>query len=57
MTEVLMMTLTPELQKIAVKRRALYPSSAREPDIDFRKLLDTKEQAEITMKASRYFES
>ena len=34
MTEVLMMTLTPQLRKIAIKKRASHPSSIREPDID-----------------------
>ena len=50
MTEILMMTLTPQLRKIAIKKRASHPSSIREPDIDFRKLVDKLEQAEITMK-------
>ena len=50
MTEILMMTLTPQLQNIANKKRALHPSSIREPDLDFRKLVDKLEQAEITMK-------
>ena len=50
MTEVLMMTLTPQLTKIAIKKRASYPSSIREPDLDFRKLVDKLEQAEITRK-------
>ena len=50
MTEILMMTLTPQLRKIAIKKRASHPSSIREPDLDFRKLLDKLEQAEITMK-------
>ena len=35
MTEVLMITLTPQLRKIAIKKRASHPSSIREPDIDF----------------------
>ena len=39
MTEILMMTLTPRLRKIAIKKRASHPSSIREPDLDFRKLL------------------
>ena len=38
MTEVLMMTLTPQLRRIAFKKRASYPSSIREPDSGFRKL-------------------
>ena len=50
MTEFLMMTLTPQLQKIAIKKRASHSSSIREPDLDFRKLVDKIEQAEITMK-------
>ena len=50
MTEILMMTLTPQLRKIAIKKRASHPSSIQEPDLDFRKLLDKLEQAEITMK-------
>ena len=50
MTEILMMILTPQLGKIANKKRASHPSSIREPDLDFRKLIDKLEQAEITMK-------
>ena len=50
MTEILMMTLTIQLRKIAIKKRASHPSSIREPDLDFRKLVDKLEQAEITMK-------
>ena len=42
------MTPTPQLRKIAIKKRASHPSSIREPD--FRKLVDKLEQAEITMK-------
>ena len=49
MTEILMMTLTPQLRKIAIKKRASHPSSIREPDLDFRKLVDKLEQEEITM--------
>ena len=45
-----MMTLTPQLRKIAIRRRASHPSSIREPDIDFRKLVDKLEQAKITIK-------
>ena len=44
-----MMTLTPQLRKLRIKRRVSHPSSFREPDIDFRKLVDKVEQAEITM--------
>ena len=50
MTEFLMMTLTPQIRKIANKKRASHPSSLRELDLDFRKLVDKLEQAEITMK-------
>ena len=50
MTEILMMTLTPQLRKIAIKKRASHPSSIQEPDLDFSKLFDKLEQAEITMK-------
>ena len=50
MTEILMMTLTPQIRKIAIKKRASHPSSIREPDLDFRKLLDKLEQGKITMK-------
>ena len=50
MAEILMMTLPPQLRKIAIKKRASHPSSIREPDLDFRKLVDKLEQAEITMK-------
>ena len=49
-TKTLMMTLTPRLRKIANKMRASHPSSVREPDLDFRKVVDKWEQAEITMK-------
>ena len=49
-TEILMMTLTPQLQKILIKKRASHPSSIREPDLDYRKVLDKLEQTEITMK-------
>ena len=50
MTEILMMTLTPQLRKIAIKKRASHPSLIREPDLEFKKLVDKLEQAEITMK-------
>ena len=53
MTEILIITLTPQLRKIAIKKRASHPSSIREPDIDFRKLVDKLEQAEITMKLEK----
>ena len=45
-----MMTLTPQLRKISIIKRASHPSSIREPDFDFRKRDDKLEQAEITMK-------
>ena len=50
MTEILMVTLTTQIRKIAIKKRASHPSSIREPDLDFRKLVDNLQQAEITMK-------
>ena len=50
MTEILMMTLTPQLRKISIIKRASRPSSIREPDLDFRKLVDKPERSEITMK-------
>ena len=43
MTEILMMTLTPQLRKVAIKKRASHHSSIREPDLDFRKLVDKLE--------------
>ena len=49
-TEILLMTLTTQLRKIAIKNRASHPSSIREPDLDLRKLVDKLEQAELTMK-------
>ena len=50
MTEILMMTLTPQLRKTAIKKRASHPSSILEPHLDFRKLVEKLEQTEITMK-------
>ena len=50
MTENLNMTLTPQLRKIAIKKKASHPSSIREPDLGFRKHVDKLKQAEITMK-------
>ena len=50
MTEILMMTLTLQLRKIAIKKTASHSSSIRELDLDFRKPVDKLEQAEITMK-------
>ena len=49
MIEIIMMFLTPQLPKIAIKKRASHPSLIREPDIDHRKLVVKLEQAEITM--------
>ena len=45
-----MMTLTPQLRKIAIKQKASHPSSIRDPDLYFRKFVDKLEQAEIIMK-------
>ena len=39
-----------EIKENSKKKRASHPSSIREPDLDFRKLVDKLEQAEITMK-------
>ena len=50
MTEILVMTLTPQIRKVAIKKRASHPSSNGEPDLSFRKLVDKLELAEITMK-------
>ena len=50
MTEILMMTFIPQLRKIVIKKRASHPSSIPEPDLDFRKIVDKLEQAEILMK-------
>ena len=33
-TKFLMITLTPQLRKIAIKKRASHPSSIREPNLD-----------------------
>ena len=49
MTEIFLTTLTPQLRKVAKKKRASHPSSIREPVIDFRKLVDKLEQAELTL--------
>ena len=40
MKEIQMMTLTRQLRNIAIKKRASQPSSIRETDLDFRKLVD-----------------
>ena len=53
MTEILMLTLAPQLLKIATKTRASHPSSIREPDLDIRNLIDKLEQAEINMKLEK----
>ena len=42
------MTLTS--RKIAIKKRASHFFSIREPELDFRKLVDKLEQADLTMK-------
>ena len=49
MTEILMMTLTSQIRKIANKKRASHSSSFREPDLDFRNLVDKLEQTEFTI--------
>ena len=49
MTEILMMPLTSQLQKIAIKKRASHPSSIRKPFVDLRKLVDKIERAESIM--------
>ena len=50
MTEILMMTLTPQSRKIAIKKRASHASSIRKRYLDSRKVADKLEQAEISMK-------
>ena len=45
-----MVTLTPQLRKTAIKKRASHPSSNQELGISFRRLGDKLEQAEIAMK-------
>ena len=50
MTETLMMTLTSQFKKIGIKKKASDPSSIRELEIYFRKLVNKKEPAEMTMK-------
>ena len=42
--------LNTSIKENSYKKRASHPSSIREPDLDFRKLVDKLEQAEITMK-------
>ena len=53
MTEILMMTLTPQLRKIAIEKRASHPSSIQEPNIDFRKLKEKVEQAKNNYETGR----
>ena len=48
-TEVLIMTLTPQLRKEETKKRASHPSLTREPDLNFGKLRDKLEQAGTAM--------
>ena len=50
MTEIQMVTLTPQLRTIAIKDRASHPSSVREPDINFLKIVDKLEQKNVTLK-------
>ena len=42
--------LNTSIKENSYEERASHPSSIREPDLDFRKLVDKLEQAEITMK-------
>ena len=44
------MTPTPQLRKIVIRKRASHPSSSRELNIDFPKLVSKLEQAEIFVK-------
>ena len=53
MTEVLMITVTLQLRKIAIEKRASHASSNPKPYIDFQKLVDKLEQAEITFKLEK----
>ena len=43
MTEFLMMTLTPQIRKVTIKKSASHPSLIREPYIGFRNLVDQLE--------------
>ena len=45
-----MMTLTPQIRKIAIKKKASHLSSIREPNIVFRNLVNNLEQAKIILK-------
>ena len=47
------MTLTPQLMRKAIKKKTKHPSSLRKPYIDFRKLAEKPEQAEITKKLKK----
>ena len=40
----LKMTLTQQARKTVLKKRASHPSSIREPDIDFRNLVEKTER-------------
>ena len=50
MTGKLMRTLTPQLRKIAITERTSHSSLIREPDVDFRILVDKLKHVGITMK-------
>ena len=52
-TEILMMTLTTQFKKTAIKKRKSHPWSIRKLDIDFRKLVDKIEQAYFTTKPEK----
>ena len=45
-----MISITPQLSKIAIKKRASHPPSFREHNTTFRKIVDKIKQAEITKK-------
>ena len=49
----LKITLTTQLRKTANKKRASHPSSTRELNLDFKKLVDKLEQAEIQRKLEK----
>ena len=48
-----MMTLLPQLRKLAIRKLASRPFSIRMSAIDFRKLVDKLERAEFTMKLKK----
>ena len=50
MTGKLMRTLTPQLRKIAITERTSHSSLIREPNVDFRILVDKLKHVGITMK-------